>query len=100
MKKATDPPPASSPSPPSFRTFQDIQAHLSAGTATCRQVVLHYLENIRRHQHLNAFLTVYDQEALAQADLIDQKRASGTAGRLAGMVIGLKDVLCYQDHRV
>ncbi len=100
MKKATEPPPASSPSSPSFRSFQDIQAHFRAGTASCRQVVLHYLENIRRHQHLNAFLAVYDQEALSQADRIDQKLSDGTAGRLAGMVIGLKDVLCYQDHRV
>jgi aspartyl-tRNA(Asn)/glutamyl-tRNA(Gln) amidotransferase subunit A len=62
--------------------------------------VLHYLDNIRRHQHLNAFLAVYDQEALEQADRIDQKLSDGTAGRLAGMVIGLKDVLCYQSHRV
>ena len=100
MKKATEPLPANSPSPPSFRSFQDIQAHFRAGTASCRQVVLHYLENIHRHQHLNAFLAVYDQEALAQADRTDQKLSDGTAGQLAGMVIGLKDVLCYQNHRV
>ena len=100
MKKATEPPPANSPSTPSFRSFQDIQAHFRAGTASCRQVVLHYLNNIQRNQHLNAFLAVYDQEALEQADRIDQKLFDGTAGRLAGMVIGLKDVLCYQNHRV
>ena len=100
MKKATEQPPASSPSPLPFQSFQDIQTHLRAGTASCRQVVLHYLENIRRHQHLNAFLATYDQEALTHADRIDRKRADGTAGRLAGMVIGLKDVLCHQDHRV
>ena len=100
MKKATEPPPANSPSTPSFRSFQDIQAHFRAGTASCRQVVLHYLDNIQRNQHLNAFLAVYDQEALEQADRIDQKLSDGTAGRLAGMVIGLKDVLCYQNHRV
>ena len=100
MKKATEPPPANSPSTPSFRSFQDIQAHFRAGTASCRQVVLHYLDNIQRNQHLNAFLAVYDQEALEQADRIDQKLSDSTAGRLAGMVIGLKDVLCYQNHRV
>ena len=100
MKKATEPPPANSPSTPSFRSFQDIQAHFRAGTASCRQVVLYYLNNIQQNQHLNAFLAVYDQEALEQADRIDQKLSDGTAGRLAGMVIGLKDVLCYQNHRV
>jgi aspartyl-tRNA(Asn)/glutamyl-tRNA(Gln) amidotransferase subunit A len=29
---------------------------------------------------------------------MDEKRASGKAGKLAGMVIGIKDVLVYKDH--
>ena len=100
MKKETELPPASSPAVVPFRSFQDIQAGLQAGTATCRQVVRYYLDNIDRNQHLNAFLEVYEQEALKRADCIDQKLANGSAGKLAGMVVGLKDVLCYQDHRV
>lgn len=59
----------------------------------------HYLSNIQAHNSkLNAFLSVYADEALAKADEVDQKRLSGTAGRLAGMVVAIKDVLCYQDH--
>ena len=100
MKKETKQPPATNSSAPAFRSFQNIQDHLQAGTATCQQVVQYYLENIQQNQHLNAFLEVYDDEALEQARLVDQKLADGTAGRLAGMVIGLKDVLCYQNHRV
>ena len=101
MKKETEQPPASStPSVPVFRSFQHIQSHLQAGTATCRQVVQHYLSNIHQHQSLNAFLEVYEEESLKRADHIDQKLADGTAGKLAGMVIGLKDVLCYEGHRV
>lgn len=60
----------------------------------------YYLDNIHHHQHLNAFLEVFEAEALAHADRIDQKRTEGTAGRLAGMVVGIKDILCYQNHRV
>ena len=41
---------------------------------------------------------MFDQEALAKADEIDQKIKAGTAGKLAGMVIGIKDLLCYKDH--
>ena len=101
MKKETERPPASSTSSvPVFHSFQNIQSHFQAGTATCRQVVEHYLNNIHQHQHLNAFLEVYEQEALERADHIDQKLTKGTAGKLAGMVIGLKDVLCYEGHRV
>ena len=101
MKKETEQPPVNnSLSVPAFRSFRDIQAHLRAGTLTCRQVVEYYLSNIHRHQNLNVFLEVYDQEALQQADRIDRKIAEGTAGKLAGMVVGLKDVLCYQGHRL
>lgn len=100
MKKETKLPPVTNPSASTFRSFQDIQAHLQANTTTCLEVVQYYLDNIRRSQHLNAFLEVYGDEALEQARRIDQKLVNGTAGRLAGMVVGLKDVLCYQDHRV
>ena len=101
MKKETElPPVSSSPSVPVFQSFQNIQAHLRAGTATCRQVVQYYIDNINQNRHLNAFLEVYEKEALERADHIDQKLADGTAGRLAGMVVGLKDVLCYEGHRV
>jgi aspartyl-tRNA(Asn)/glutamyl-tRNA(Gln) amidotransferase subunit A len=41
---------------------------------------------------------VYEQEALARAAEVDSKIKNKKAGKLAGLVIGLKDVLCYQDH--
>lgn len=43
---------------------------------------------------------MYAQEALDRAADIDKKIKSGTAGKLAGMVVGLKDVLCYKDHPI
>ena len=43
-------------------------------------------------------MSVYEEEALARAAEIDNKFKNGTAGRLAGLVVGIKDVLCYQDH--
>jgi aspartyl-tRNA(Asn)/glutamyl-tRNA(Gln) amidotransferase subunit A len=41
---------------------------------------------------------VYDQEALARAAQIDQKLREGKAGKLAGLVAGIKDVLAYDGH--
>jgi aspartyl-tRNA(Asn)/glutamyl-tRNA(Gln) amidotransferase subunit A len=41
---------------------------------------------------------VYEEEALKRAEEVDTKIASGKAGKLAGMVVGLKDVLCHKDH--
>ncbi len=37
---------------------------------------------------------------MAQAKRVDEKLKNKTAGRLAGMVIGLKDNLAYKDHKV
>jgi aspartyl-tRNA(Asn)/glutamyl-tRNA(Gln) amidotransferase subunit A len=63
-------------------------------------MVEYYLKNIESQQHLNAFLEVWGEEAIERAKAIDEKVKAGTAGRLAGCVIALKDVLAYKDHRV
>jgi len=41
---------------------------------------------------------VYEQEALSRATEVNKKIKNGTAGKLAGLVVGLKDVLAYKDH--
>ncbi len=81
-----------------FSSFDEIKKSLEKKEASCKAVVLHYLHNIQTKAHLNAFVEVYEQSALAHADQIDEKIAQGRAGKLAGMVIGIKDVLCYKDH--
>ncbi len=52
-------------------------------------------------RHLNAYLQVYDEEALQLAAQLDAQRAAGKPlGKLHGVVIALKDVICYKDHPV
>ena len=41
---------------------------------------------------------MYEEEALAKASEVDQKIKAGKAGKLAGLVVGIKDVLSYKDH--
>jgi aspartyl-tRNA(Asn)/glutamyl-tRNA(Gln) amidotransferase subunit A len=41
---------------------------------------------------------VYEDEALQRAQGIDKKFKEGKAGKLAGLVVGIKDVLAYKDH--
>jgi len=84
---------------PLFSSLSEIQHELAAGTTSCRQLVEYYLDNIaQRNAELNVFLEVWTEEARQQALAVDEKLAQGTAGRLAGMVIGLKDVLAYEGH--
>jgi aspartyl-tRNA(Asn)/glutamyl-tRNA(Gln) amidotransferase subunit A len=81
-----------------YRSFAAVQTDLKAGSITCRQLVNHYLDRIAEQAHLNAFTDIYADECRAQAVQIDQKLANGTAGRLAGMVLGIKDVLSHAGH--
>lgn len=81
-----------------YNSLQEVRQDLGNGLVTCRDLVHYYLDNIERKKHLNAYLEVFADEALAKAEEVDQKLANGTAGRLAGMVLGLKDVLAYKDH--
>ncbi len=73
---------------------------LKEGNTTVRQTVENFLTRISETKSLNAFLAVYADEALQQASEIDAKLKAGTAGKLAGVVVGIKDNICYQDHGV
>jgi aspartyl-tRNA(Asn)/glutamyl-tRNA(Gln) amidotransferase subunit A len=77
-----------------------VQEALLNKTTNCVEITNHYLKEIDENQHLNAFVEVYTDEALRQSLIIDDKIKSGTAGKLAGMVIGIKDNLCYKNHKV
>jgi aspartyl-tRNA(Asn)/glutamyl-tRNA(Gln) amidotransferase subunit A len=81
-----------------YLTLAEIQEDLRGGVLTCVKLVDYYLQNIESNQHLNAFVEVYADEAREAAVALDQKMAGGSAGRLAGMVIGLKDVLSHKGH--
>jgi aspartyl-tRNA(Asn)/glutamyl-tRNA(Gln) amidotransferase subunit A len=81
-----------------FRSLTDIQQALSSGKIDLPGLVRSYLERIKEKQHLNAFIEVFGDEALERAALIQGRISSGEAGRLAGMVVGLKDNICYKGH--
>ncbi len=82
----------------SYSHFSEIRIDLKNGKLRCIDLVKFHLSNISKKIHLNAFLNVYEEEALARAAAIDEKIKTGTAGKLAGLVVGLKDVLAYKDH--
>lgn len=63
-------------------------------------LVRFYLENIEKNKDLNAFLEVFEERALKQAEEVDQKIKAGKQGKLAGMVIGLKDNICVKGQKV
>jgi aspartyl-tRNA(Asn)/glutamyl-tRNA(Gln) amidotransferase subunit A len=64
-------------------------------------VVSSYLHAIHTRLHLNAFVEVFEQEALERAAKLDTRlKEPESWGKLFGVIIGIKDVLCYKDHHV
>jgi len=66
---------------------------------SCKELVQSYLSRIEQHRHLNAFITIFADEALKRARIIDQKLARGEGGKLAGMVMAIKDILTIKGKR-
>ena len=84
-----------------FSTIKDYHKALQNGQTTCVEAVRFYVDAIRATASLNAYLEVYEEEALERAAALDaQRTAGGTFGALHGVVVGLKDVLCYKGHVV
>jgi aspartyl-tRNA(Asn)/glutamyl-tRNA(Gln) amidotransferase subunit A len=82
-----------------FRTYAEVKNALSSGD-TVISILEGYLATIEANKNLNAFLEVFEESARTQAECVDEKIKAGTAGKLAGMVIAIKDNLCYRDHKV
>jgi aspartyl-tRNA(Asn)/glutamyl-tRNA(Gln) amidotransferase subunit A len=83
------------------QSIRQFHHEIANGTIECTQVVSHYLSRISATSHLNAFVEVFNDEALERASELDQKKRSGASlGKLFGVVIGIKDVICYKGHKV
>lgn len=75
-----------------------IQTDLKQRKITLSSLVENYLNTIEANRHLNAFLEVFADESKAIAKQLDEKISAGKAGKLAGLVIGIKDNICYKNH--
>ncbi|WP_316846031.1 Asp-tRNA(Asn)/Glu-tRNA(Gln) amidotransferase subunit GatA [Pedobacter psychrodurus] len=83
-----------------YSSLKEIQSLISQKQLTLPDLLAYYFKQIEKNEHLNAFNEVFFLSAEAQAKAIQQKIEEGTAGKLAGMVIGIKDNICYEGHIV
>ncbi|MGM0545180.1 MAG: amidase family protein [Bacteroidota bacterium] len=82
----------------SFTNFSRIQEAITSGEASLSDVVESYIQNIEsRNDEVNAVVNIDKKTALDSAKQIQQRIDDGSAGKLAGMVIGVKDLICEKD---
>lgn len=78
-----------------MHTFTAIQLHdkFMRGELSATSIVRHFLDRIEKYDsRVGAFLAVFQERALAKAENLDKKRASGQPlGRLAAIPIAIKD---------
>ncbi len=85
----------------SFDSIKNYHHFLESNANGCVIAVQHYLAAIESNSSLNAFLEVYKEDALQQAAVLDKQRnENGLQGKLHGVVVALKDVICYKQHKV
>jgi aspartyl-tRNA(Asn)/glutamyl-tRNA(Gln) amidotransferase subunit A len=82
-------------------TAADLISSLRTGQVSSVELTTAYLDQIQSHDgQIQAFLHVDREAALAAAKAIDDKRAAGkTLGKLAGLPVAIKDVICTQGVR-
>jgi aspartyl-tRNA(Asn)/glutamyl-tRNA(Gln) amidotransferase subunit A len=91
--------------PESFEKYQSlivIRQDLNEGVITVKGLVDYYLKQIEATRDLNAYVEVYEEEAQKRAVELDEKfkENPSAVGKLYGMVIAVKDVICHKNHEV
>ncbi|MBN1909181.1 MAG: Asp-tRNA(Asn)/Glu-tRNA(Gln) amidotransferase subunit GatA [Pirellulales bacterium] len=81
-------------------TATELLGQLAAGQVTSAEVTRAFLRRIEQVDgQVHAFLKVDPEAALAQAEAIDARRAAGKpVGRLAGLPVAVKDLLCTRGE--
>ncbi|MGE5401540.1 MAG: Asp-tRNA(Asn)/Glu-tRNA(Gln) amidotransferase subunit GatA [Ignavibacteriales bacterium] len=80
-----------------YRNHIEKLDQLKSGELSLTENVRFFLDRIGELKELNAFNFVFNEDAVLQAERVARKLKSGNYGRLAGMVIAIKDVISIKD---
>ena len=80
-------------------TIKAFHEAIAKGETTFLNQVNYHLNQIEKNKDLNAFVNVFADDAIANANELDKKAKNNKkVGRLAGVVISIKDNICYENH--
>ncbi len=83
---------------PNFHSLSSISAALKSGATSSKELTQYFLGRISRlNAKLNAYITVCEEAALAQAEQADAQYRQNQAGILTGIPMAHKDIFCTQD---
>ncbi len=74
---------------------------IQANETSCTESTMSFIQKIEAKKHLNAYIEVFEKEALERASFLDnKKRNKEKLGKLFGVAIGVKDNICIKDHKL
>ena len=83
------------------QSIEQFHAEIAQNKISCLTVVQSFIKSIEENNRLNAFVEVFSEEAIERAKFLDHKKAEDKPlGKLYGVVVGIKDVICYENHPV
>lgn len=71
-----------------------------SGDITALELTNSFIERIESKPELNIFLEIFKESATQKAKEVDQKVLNNSAGSLAGMIVSIKDNICYKGHKI
>ena len=80
-------------------SFSEINQLLIQDQLDLEDICKHYIQKIE-HSSTNSFIEIFKESALKKASEVNDKIKNKNQGALAGMIIGIKDNICYKDHEV
>jgi aspartyl-tRNA(Asn)/glutamyl-tRNA(Gln) amidotransferase subunit A len=79
-----------------YRNHSEKLAKLKSKEISLIENVKQFLDKIELNNDLNAFNFVFE-DVLSHAQIVEEKIQNGSAGKLAGMVIAIKDVIAIKN---
>lgn len=84
----------------SFSDFSQNRTSLDTGELSVTDIVQNYIQNIEQNNdEINAVVNLDKDAALKRAGEVQDRIDQGTAGKLAGMVVGIKDLICEKGKQ-
>ncbi|MCX7729061.1 MAG: Asp-tRNA(Asn)/Glu-tRNA(Gln) amidotransferase subunit GatA [Bacteroidia bacterium] len=81
-----------------YKDIEQLHSDLKSHSVSCVNLVQQYIQKIKEKQHLNIYLEIFEQSALEQAQKVDEDISKGIIKPLSGLVVSIKDNLCYKNH--
>ncbi len=84
-----------------YDSLTELQRDLFSGKFSTMDWVNQHIARIEeKNKEYNAFVEIFYQEARDRATVLDQKIKFGKPGKLAGLIVGIKDNICYKGMGV